>query len=175
MVDTGFKNELDSSRNRSMEKTFIFKNIKPHTFCESWEESKLLLANELKEITPECILDYVTLKIERAHQANENCSTNSKIQRLVTCRLNQNWSCKKIQNTKHSTNLYLTNELKSLWTLQNQAMKKGKQLKDKDPELQAYVKYSFKLMIKRTGESKYTCYQEFWECCGSGRYVLREF
>lgn len=40
-------------------------------------------------------------------------------------------------------------------------MKKGKQLKDKDPELQAYVKDSFKLMIKRTGESKYTCYQEF--------------
>ena len=47
--------------------------------CESWEELKLLLANEIKKITPENILEYITSKIQRAHRDKEFYSTTIQI------------------------------------------------------------------------------------------------
>ena len=59
------KEELDDCRNRSMNATIIF--IKQLSSRESWEELKLLLANEIKKITPENTLEYITSKNERTH------------------------------------------------------------------------------------------------------------
>ena len=68
------KEKLDDMRSRAMRKTLVFRNIKQHSPHECWEESKLLLANEIKKMTPTNTLGDITSKIKRAHRHKENYS-----------------------------------------------------------------------------------------------------
>ena len=51
--------------------------------------------------------------------------------------------------------------LKSLTEIRNAALKYRADLKEQDPSIQGYVKFSAILMIKRTGERKYSLEKEF--------------
>ena len=51
--------------------------------------------------------------------------------------------------------------LKSLTEIRNAALKYRADLKEQNPSFQGYVKFSAILMIKRTGERKYSLEKEF--------------
>ena len=55
--------ELEDTRNRGTRKTLIFKNI-PQNKKEYWEETKSILAKELRKFMPQYQLEYVISKIE---------------------------------------------------------------------------------------------------------------
>ena len=42
------KEELEDSKNKSMRKTLIFRNIQQDQRRESWDQTKIILANEIK-------------------------------------------------------------------------------------------------------------------------------
>ena len=43
------KEELEDLKNRSMGKTLIFRNIQQDPRSESWDQTKIILANEIKK------------------------------------------------------------------------------------------------------------------------------
>ena len=49
----------------------------------------------------------------------------------------------------------------AITSLRNDAMKKGRELKNEYKDIQGYVKYLKTLMIKKPGNPKYSVYQEF--------------
>ena len=51
-----------------MRKTLIFKNIKQPQQRESWDQTKLILANKILNVMPELDKDFITKKIESAHR-----------------------------------------------------------------------------------------------------------
>ena len=61
--------ELEDSKNRSMRKTLVFRNIRQPQQRESWDQTKQTLANEILNVMPELDKDYIISKIERAHRA----------------------------------------------------------------------------------------------------------
>ena len=63
------KSELDDTKYRDLRKTLIFRNISQTKNKESWDESKLTLAKEIKVIMPDVADDIIISKIERAHRA----------------------------------------------------------------------------------------------------------
>ena len=63
------KSELDDTKYRDLRKTLIFRNISQTKNKESWDESKLTLAKEIKVIMPDVADDIIISKIERTHRA----------------------------------------------------------------------------------------------------------
>ena len=55
-----------------MHKTLIFKNIRQNQQKESWDQTKLILDNEIINVIPELEKDFITSKIERAHTPKGN-------------------------------------------------------------------------------------------------------
>ena len=64
--------ELGESKNRSMCKTLVFKNIRQPQERESWDQTKQILANEILNVMPELDREFITSKIERAHRTKRN-------------------------------------------------------------------------------------------------------
>ena len=64
--------ELKDSKNRSMRKTLVFRNISQPQQRESWDQTKQTLANEILNVMPELDKDYIISKIERSHRAKDN-------------------------------------------------------------------------------------------------------
>ena len=64
--------ELEDSKNRSMRKTLVFRNIRQPQQRESWDQTKQNLANEILNVMPELYKDYIISKIERVHRAKDN-------------------------------------------------------------------------------------------------------
>ena len=60
--------ELEDSKNSSMRKTLVFRNIRQTQQRESWYQTKQTLANEILNVMPELDKDYIISKIERAHK-----------------------------------------------------------------------------------------------------------
>ena len=60
--------ELEESKNRSMCKTLVFKNIRQPQQRESWDQTKQILANEILNVMPELDKEFIISKIERAHR-----------------------------------------------------------------------------------------------------------
>ena len=60
--------ELEESKNRSMRKTLVFKNIRQPQQRESWDQTKQILANEILNAMPELDKEFIISKIERAHR-----------------------------------------------------------------------------------------------------------
>ena len=74
-LETKYKeltNELEESKNRSMCKILISKNIKQPQQSESRDQTKLILVNEVLNVMPESDKDFITSKTERAHRAKGN-------------------------------------------------------------------------------------------------------
>ena len=51
--------ELEDSKNRSMRKTLVFRNIRQPQQRESWDQTKQTLANEILNVMPELDKDYI--------------------------------------------------------------------------------------------------------------------
>ena len=50
--------ELEDSKNRSMRKTLVFRNIRQPQQRESWDQTKQTLANEILNVMPELDKDF---------------------------------------------------------------------------------------------------------------------
>ena len=64
--------ELEESKNRSMHKTLVFRNIRQPHQKENWDETKQTLANEILNVMSELDKDFIISKIERADRAKGN-------------------------------------------------------------------------------------------------------
>ena len=64
--------ELGESKNRSMCKTLVFKNVRQPQERESWDQTKQILANEILNVMPELDREFITSTIERAHRVKRN-------------------------------------------------------------------------------------------------------
>ena len=65
-------NELEESKNRSMRKNLVSKNIRQPQQRESWDQLKQILANEILNVMPELDQVFIISKIERTHRAKRN-------------------------------------------------------------------------------------------------------
>ena len=69
------QDDLDDTRNQRLTKTLIFQNIKQESQRESWDITKIILANKI--VIPYRSPEEILSKIERAHQPKENQSPDS--------------------------------------------------------------------------------------------------
>ena len=70
--DKVIKEEPEDSKNRSMRKTLIFRNIQQNQRRESWDQTKIILTNKIKKKKENIDHGVIIKKIERAHRAKEN-------------------------------------------------------------------------------------------------------
>ena len=157
--------ELEESKNRSMRKTLVFKNIRQPQQRESWDQTKQILTNEILNVMPELDKDFVTSKIERAHRVKRNNYGSI----LPVIAKFSDWTfseqvkfsfIKAAAKDKKDETLIIVSQMYSaaLTTHRNNAMIKRKELRKDDHRIQAYVKYLAVLMVKYPGESVYTSY-----------------
>ena len=66
------KEEQEDSKYRSMRKALIFGNIQQDQRRESWDQTKITLANEIKKKMENINHDVIIKKTERMHRAKEN-------------------------------------------------------------------------------------------------------
>ena len=57
--------DVDDTRNQSLRKTLIFRNIQQELLKESWNTTKRILTNEIRRIIPNRSLEEILTKIER--------------------------------------------------------------------------------------------------------------
>ena len=160
------KEELEDSKNRSMRKTLIFKNIPLSKSKENWEECKTVLVNEIKKVMPSYSSDEILSKIERAHRAKEN--KHIKIPAIIAKFTNWSFSeaikdafIREISSSNGHPIYVSQMYTPALTARRNQAMITRKELKSNDSSIQAYVKFPAVLMIKKEGERKYSPYAEY--------------
>ena len=131
----------------------------------------MVLANEISENMQDLTKEEIIRYIERAHRvttANRNPSSTSSALRFFVAKIT-NWDMsEKIKsviikaNQEGKSPVFVSQMyLKSLTEIRNAALKYRADLKEQDPSIQGYVKFSAILMIKRTGERKYSLEKEF--------------
>ena len=138
--DNELHDELDDCQNRSMRKTLIFKNIPINSSkSESWNESKAKLVQEIKKIMANYSEEEIASKIERAHRSKEN---HHKATPVIIAKITE-WSFSeeiKSQFIKTRSAIIVTQMYTpALTSRRNNAMKKRKELREEDDNIQAYV------------------------------------
>ena len=66
------KKELENSKNRSMRKMLIFRNIQQDQRSETWDKLKIILANEILKKVENIYHKFTVKKRERVHRTKEN-------------------------------------------------------------------------------------------------------
>ena len=69
--------EVEDLKNRSLRKKLVFKNIKKQQSEKTWDDTKIVLANEISKNTQDFSKEEIIKNIERAHRvttANRNPS-----------------------------------------------------------------------------------------------------
>ena len=150
-----------------MRKTLIFRNIQQDQSRESWDQTNIILANEIKKQKENIDHDVIIKKIERAHRAKENRPGRN----LPIIAKFKNWNfseemknsfIKVAKDRNNRTPIFVSQIYSpSLTTRCNEAMKKRKELREEDQRIRAYVKYLPVLIVKRPGETAYTPYAEY--------------
>ena len=131
----------------------------------------MVLANEISENMQDLTKEEIIRYIERAHRvttANRNPSSTSSALPFFVAKIT-NWDMsEKIKsviikaNQEGKSPVFVSQMyLKSLTEIRNAALKYRADLKEQDPSIQGYVKFSAILMIKHTGERKYSLEKEF--------------
>ena len=148
------KEELEDLKNRSMRKTLIFRNIQQDQRRESWDQTKIILANEIKKKMENIDHGVIIKKIERAHRAKENRHERN----LPVIAKFNDWNfseevktsfIKAAKDGNERTSIFvLQMYLPALTTRRNVAMKKRKELREGDQGIRAYVRYPAVLMVK---------------------------
>ena len=158
--------ELEDSKNRSMRKTLVFRNIRQPQQRESWDQTKQTLANEILNVMPELDKDYIISKIERAHRAKGNnygtiLPVIAKFSDWTFSEQVKSSFIRAAKDKKDETPIIVSQMYSAALTKRcNNAMIKQKELRKDDHRIQAYVKYPAVLMVKYPGESVYTSYAE---------------
>ena len=150
-----------------MRKTLIFRNIQQDKRRESWDQTKIKLANEIKKNMENIDHGVIIKKIERAHRDKEN-RLGRKLPIIVKFK-DRNFSeevktsfIKAAKDGNDRTPIFVSQMyLLALTTRRNEAMKKRKELREEDQGIRAYVKYPAVLMVKRPGEAAYTPCAEY--------------
>ena len=159
--------ELEDLKNRSMGKTLIFRNIQQDPRSESWDQTKIILAKEIKTKMENIDHSIIIKKTEREHKAKENRSGKNL---PITAKFNEwNFSeevkasfIKAAKDGNDCTPIFVSQMYSpALTTRRNKAMKKWKQLREEDQDIRAYVKYPPVSMVKRPDEVAYTPYTEY--------------
>ena len=66
--------EVEDLKNRSLRKTLVFRNIKKQRSEKAWDDTKMVLANEISKIMQDFLKEEIIRYTERTHQvitANE--------------------------------------------------------------------------------------------------------
>ena len=157
------KSKLDDVKNRDLRKTLIFRNIPQTKNKESWNESKLTLAKEIKVIMPGVADDIIISNIERAHRApqkdtNQYSTPGSLpiIAKFIDWNFSEKVKSNFIRAARDSfqqhpnQTIYISQMYSSSVTARrNKAMLKLKKLKRDERAIQAYVKCPAILMVKK--------------------------
>ena len=156
------RDKLDDCQNRSMRKTLIFKNIPINSSkSESWNESKAKLVQEIKIVMANYSEEEIASKIECGYRSKENHhkATPAIIAKITECSFSEEIKSQfiKARSAIIVTQMYTP----ALTSRRNNAMKKRKELREEDNNIQAYVKYPAILMVKKAGDKKYKKYAEY--------------
>ena len=159
--------ELEDSKNRSMRKTLVFRNIRQPQQRESWDQTKQTLANGILNIISELDKDYIISKIKRAHKAKGNnygtiLPVTSKFSDWTFSEQVKSSFIRAAKDRKDETVIIVSQMyLAALTRRPNNAMIKQKELRKDDHRIRAYMKYPAVLMVKYPEESVYTSYAEY--------------
>ena len=129
----------------------------------------MVLASEISKNMQDFSKEQIIKNIERAHRvatANRNPSSTAPSFHVVKI---TNWDMSEkvksaiIKANQESKSAVFVSQIysKSLTERRNAALKYRADLKEQDPSIQGYVKFPATLMIKRTGERKYSLEKEF--------------
>ena len=138
-----FQDDLDDTRNRSLRKSLIFRNIKQESQRESWGTTKRIMANEIHRVIPHRYPEKILSKTEKAHWSKENQSPVSQhnkvppiIAKFTNWRFTEGIKTSLINAAKNSRNnhiVYLSQMYSAVVTnRRNEAMKVRKQLWNED-------------------------------------------
>ena len=167
-----FQDDLDDTRNQSLRKTLIFRNIKQDSLRESWDTTKRILANEIHRVIPHRSPEEILSKIERAHRPKENqspVSQHNKVPPIIAKFTDWTFTeeiktsfIKVAKNSRHNHIVYVSQMSSPAVTNRwNEAMKVRKQLRNEDKQTQAYVKFPAILMVKKPVETTYSVHSEY--------------
>ena len=130
----------------------------------------MVLANEISKNMQDFLKEEIIKNIEQAHRvttANRNLSATLAPPFLVAKIMNWDMSEKTkstiIKANQEDKSAVFVSQMysKSLTEKRNTALKYQADLKEQGPSIQGYVKFPATLMIKRTGEIKYSLEKEF--------------
>ena len=132
-------------------KTLIFRNIQQDQRREIWDQTKIILANEIKKKMENINHSVIMKKIERPHRAKEYKPGRDLpvIAKFTECNFSKEVKASFMKAAKVGT------------AQCNEAMKKWEKLGGKDQVSRAFVKYPSVLVIKRPAEAAYTPYAEY--------------
>ena len=162
--------EVEDLKNRSLRKTLVFRNIKKQQSENTWDDIKMVPANEISKNMQDFSKEEIIKNIERAHRvttANRNPSATSAPPFLVA--KITNWDmAEKIKsaiikaNQEGKSAVFVSQMYsKSLTERRNAALKYRADLKEQGTSVEGYVKFPATIMIKRNGERKYSLKKEF--------------
>ena len=161
--------KLDDQVNRSMRLNLILKGVPEKTSTiaqsETWEETKALVTDTLHQHTGGN-KDGIFNSIDRAHRGGK--SYNGKPRNIYMKLFNTDdvkhyhelfrRACVADRNLKIKIDYQFSDRVQ---TRRNEAMKKRHQLLKDKQIISGYLLYPAKLMVKNTGDHKYTMCQEF--------------
>ena len=161
--------EIEDLKNRSLRTTLIFRNISKTQNEKSWEDTKETLANQILKVIPDFSENEVYYNIERAHKQPLNQNSKSKYKTPVIIPKVANWSFPEkvksgfIEALRNRDTQAMVSQMysKKLSERKNKALEYRKELKQKNPTIQAYIKYPAILMIKKGTDNKYRTEKEF--------------
>ena len=160
--------ETDELKNRSLRKTLIFINIQKEEEGEkSWNEVKHHLATQLGGFM-DVNVDEITKQIERAHRGKPNKNTDISKPLPIFAKFHdwefaENVKSSIIHANQSKNTSILVSQMFSdkLTERRNQAIKERRDLRKKDPNIKAYIKYPADLMMKTNDKDKYSLYYSY--------------
>ena len=145
--------DIDDFKNRSLRKTSVFKNIPYNRNSEnSWNETKNVMAAEIAKVLPNTTSEVAVNFIERANRITsttkrqgppylvakiKSWDTSEKL-KLAFVNANQSGTSRVFVSQMHS---------KALTIRRNDALKPRSELKEQDPTIQEFVRFSASLKI----------------------------
>jgi len=169
---TALEEKVEERTNRQLRKTIVIKGVpeKPKDQTpETWEESRVKIANEIAKVCTDVSEDDAYMMIERAHRSSPNPHYTGNDPRPIfaavafwpdTVKITDAFRAKNIEDKHHKVKVDykygpLTTKRRSL------AMQERRKMKDNREIVSAFVAYPARLMVKRPGETKYSLAKDF--------------
>ena len=161
--------QVENLKNRSLRKTLVFRNIKKQQSEKTWNNTKMVLTNEISKHMQDFSKEEIIKNIERAHRmttANRNPSSTAPpflVAKIANWDMSEKIKSAIIKANQEGKSAVFVSQMysKSLTERRNAALNYQAGLKEQDPSIQDYVKFPATLMVKSTGERKYSLEKEF--------------